>query len=80
MIETFNVQQISINKDFILIRIDSKEIKIPLDKISQKLKNADDFQRNLYKISPSGYGIHWPLIDEDLSVPALLKEFENKNP
>jgi len=25
-----------------------------------------------YEISPSGYGIHWPLIDEDLSIDGLL--------
>ncbi|MBC7864216.1 MAG: DUF2442 domain-containing protein, partial [Bacteroidia bacterium] len=25
-----------------------------------------------------GYGIHWPLIDEDLSVDALLKISEQK--
>jgi hypothetical protein len=25
-----------------------------------------------YEISPSGYGIRWPLIDEDLSIDGLL--------
>jgi hypothetical protein len=47
-----------------------------LDKISNKLRLANELQRNFYKISPSGYGIHWPLIDEDLSVDALLKTTE----
>ncbi|OYZ50723.1 MAG: hypothetical protein B7Y15_08625 [Bacteroidetes bacterium 24-39-8] len=27
----------------------------------------------MFTISPSGYGIHWPLIDEDLAVDAILK-------
>ena len=26
-----------------------------------------------FEISPSGYGIHWPLIDEHLSVEGLLR-------
>jgi len=26
----------------------------------------------IQEISPSGYGIHWPLLDEDLSVDGLL--------
>ncbi len=52
--------------------IDSKLITVPLDKISNKLKTANEFQRNLYKISPSGCGIRWPLIDEDLSVDACI--------
>ena len=44
-----------------------------LDIVSPKLKFASADERNFYKISPSGYGIHWPLIDEDLSINALLK-------
>jgi hypothetical protein len=28
-------------------------------------------ERNTYEISPSGFGVHWPLIDEDLSFPNL---------
>jgi hypothetical protein len=56
------------------ITIDGINHKIDLNIVSTKLKNADDVQRNLYKISPSGYGIHWPLIDEDLSVEGLLRK------
>jgi len=26
----------------------------------------------MYEFSPSGYGIHWPLIDEDISMDGLL--------
>jgi len=73
MIATHNIQDITFDNDFIQLQIDGKQIKISLDKISLKLKAADKLQRNFYKISPSGYGIHWPLIDEDLSVDALLK-------
>jgi hypothetical protein len=25
-----------------------------------------------YEISPGGYGIHWPELDEDLSIKAFL--------
>nr|WP_253276482.1 DUF2442 domain-containing protein [Synechococcus sp. PCC 6312] len=27
----------------------------------------------MYQVSPAGYGIHWPLIDEDLSINGLLR-------
>jgi hypothetical protein len=40
---------------------------------TEKLLNATDIERALYKVSPSGYGVHWPLIDEDISLHALLK-------
>ena len=73
MIATHTIQDISFDQNSIQLSIDGKIIKISLDKISSKLKSANELQRNLYKISPSGYGIHWPLIDEDLSVDALIK-------
>ena len=73
MIATHDIQKITFDKDFIYLQIDGKEIKAPLEKVSSKLKVAEDFQRMMYKISPSGYGIHWPLIDEDLSVDSLMK-------
>ncbi|MBX3164783.1 MAG: DUF2442 domain-containing protein [Bacteroidetes bacterium] len=75
MIATHNIQNITFDKGFMCLKIDNKSIKIALDKISSKLKNADDLQRSFYKISPSGYGIHWSLIDEDLSVEAILKQY-----
>ena len=73
MIATHTIQDISFDKETISLKIDGKLIKVALDKISSKLKLANDFQRQFFKVSPSGYGIHWPLLDEDLSVDALLK-------
>ncbi len=64
---------ITFDKDFIYLTIDGKEIKILIEKASKKLKAANEYQRMLYKIFPSIYGIHWPFIDEDLSINALLK-------
>ena len=76
MIVTHNIQNITFSENTIQLMIDGKLITIPLDKISNKLKTATELQRNFYKISPSGYGIHWPLIDEDLSVDALIQAIE----
>ena len=73
MVAAHNIQEITFDQNSIKINIDGKEIKVLLDKVSQKLKVANDMQRSFYKVSPSGYGIHWPLIDEDLSVDAILK-------
>lgn len=73
MIATHNIHSITFDQNFIQLSIDGKVFKISLDKISNKLKSANELQRNFYKISPSGYGIQWPLIDEDLSIDALIK-------
>lgn len=76
MIATHKIQEITFEKDMISLKVDGKLIRILLDKISLKLKSANEMQRNFYKISPSGYGIHWPLIDEDLSISAMIKQAE----
>jgi uncharacterized Ntn-hydrolase superfamily protein len=73
MIATHNIKNISFGQNTILLLIDGKSIELSLDKVSKKLKDASELQRKFFKISPSGYGIHWPLIDEDLSVDAILK-------
>jgi len=43
-----------------------------LAKISSRLLKASQTERLRFEVSPSGYGIHWPLIDEDLSIDGLL--------
>ncbi len=73
MIATHNISDISFGHNSIKLEIDGTTIELMLDHVSQKLKEASDIQRKLYKISPSGYGIHWPLLDEDLSVDSILK-------
>ena len=75
MIATHKIETIRFNQDFIFLNIDGNELKIPLDKLSGRLKSATAVEREMYKISPSGYGIHWPLIDEDLSIEGILRDF-----
>ena len=70
---THKIDSIKFDQDFIYLNIDGNEIKVALDSLSLKLKSADEYQRMFYKISPSGYGIHWALIDEDLSIEGILK-------
>jgi len=73
LIATHKIDSVKFDQDFIYINIDGNDIKVALDSLSLKLKSADEYQRMFYKISPSGYGIHWPLIDEDLSIEGILK-------
>ncbi len=73
MIATHKIEDVNFDQHSIYLQIDGRQIKVSLDVLSSKLKNATELQRKLYKLSPSGYGIHWPLIDEDLSIDALLK-------
>ena len=46
---------------------------IPWEECSQRLAEANTSQRAVLDLSPSGYGIHWPLIDEDLAIDPLIR-------
>jgi hypothetical protein len=63
---------VSIEQNLLIIEIDGKTYNFKINEISAKLSNATEKEKREFKISPSGYGIHWNLIDEDLSVNGLL--------
>jgi hypothetical protein len=45
-----------------------------------RLLNATAEQRNNWRISGGGYGIHWEDVDEDLSTEGLLRGAPATNP
>jgi hypothetical protein len=52
--------------------LDGRTIAVPLAWYP-RLFNATPGQRANWEIAGAGYGIHWPEIDEDLSVEGLLR-------
>lgn len=67
-----DVKDISFTEEIMKLIIDGKKYEFNLNKISSRLKSISQSDRQNYEISPSGYGIHWPTIDEDLSIDGLL--------
>lgn len=67
-----DVRNLKFLDDRLLIEIDGEERMFSLNDISKKLAKASPLERTTYEVSPSGYGIHWPLLDEDLSINGLL--------
>jgi len=66
------ITNIKFENETMSITIDGLERVFELKNVSPRLLNATENQRLNFVVSPSGYGIHWPLIDEDLSIDALL--------
>jgi len=54
------------------IQIDGKAYEFDLAKHSDRLAGASQAQREHVEVSPGGYGLHWPDLDEDLSIDGLL--------
>ena len=57
----------------LIIVTEAGSISIPWEKCSERLARASLLERCRAELSPSGYGIHWPLLDEDLAIGPLLK-------
>ncbi len=66
------VQNVHFEADNIVLTINGDQKRFALEKVSLRLLNATESQRQAFEVSPSGYGIHWPSIDEDISIDGLL--------
>ena len=51
--------------------VDGREIAVPLEWFPT-LRDATAGQRSTWRLIGRGIGIHWPEIDEDVSVESLL--------
>jgi hypothetical protein len=48
------------------LEVDGRRLSFPLAELSDRLTASTPEQQRVFEVSPSGYGIRWPLIDEDL--------------
>ena len=65
---------VRIESGFLIIERNNETYRFELKTISERLAKATPAQLSEFTVSPSGYGIHWSLIDEDISIPALVNE------
>jgi hypothetical protein len=66
------VQEVRIENGVIFLNVDGRHVDKNLGDLSRRLGAASAEQLGQFEVSPSGYGIHWPLLDEDLSIDGLL--------
>ena len=66
------VQNVRCTDDRLIVDLtDGRELSVPMRRYP-RLLNATSAQRADWELAGAGYGIHWPQIDEDLSVKGLL--------
>lgn len=56
----------------IVLLSDGREVAVPIDWFP-KLRDASETERNHWRLIGNGQGIHWPDLDEDVSVSGLLQ-------
>ena len=67
-----DIQKVEFQGSKLVVHVDGHCVEKELSTLSERLLHASAEERKRFEISPSGYGIHWPLIDEDLSIDGLL--------
>jgi hypothetical protein len=66
------VKNVTVTDDLITFHlVDGRVISVPLV-WSWRLSEATTAQRNNYEIIGDGQGVHWPDVDEDLSVEGMF--------
>jgi len=70
------VQSVRAEAAYLYLTVGTQRYRIQWAKCSPRLAKATRPQRQHFEISPSGYGLHWPEIDEDLAITPLLQNAE----
>ncbi len=71
--ETITATAIETTPEALILVLGERRVCLPWKKCSRRLAGASEAERMRAELSPGGYGIHWPLIDEDLSINGLLR-------
>jgi hypothetical protein len=72
MDKAHDLKNVSFDGDTMLLSVDGTDYKVEISGHSTKLSKATLQQKQYFAISPSGYGIRWPELDEDLSIDSLI--------
>ena len=74
------VSEVSVTEELITFRLmDGRVVSVPLA-WSWRLSEATSAQRNKFEIIGDGEGVHWPDVDEDLSVEGMLHGVPARRP
>ena len=74
MEKVYDIKNFKITKEAISYKILGESIVVPLkDAGSAVLLKTDPKNLQTYELDQNRIGIHWPLLDEDLSIEGLLR-------
>ena len=75
--EPITATAIETTGDALVLVLPDRRLRVPWKRCSKKLASATNLQRSTAELSPGGYGIHWPLLDEDLSIAGLVRDVDS---
>ena len=66
------IANVRLSGTMLTLCVDGQEYRVDVASQSARLARATQPQRQHFELSPAGYGIHWPDVDEDLSIDGLI--------
>jgi len=71
-IHTLRAQQVRVEEDALVVELqDGRILSLPLAYFPRMLHGTSEERRN-FRLIGNGEGIHWPDLDEDISIEHLL--------
>lgn len=71
-VRELSILSLRIDQEMLVAEIsDGRIVSIPKVWFA-RLRNASQKELENFELSPSGYGIHWPDLDEDISIKSFL--------
>jgi hypothetical protein len=67
-----DIELVKAEAEALYLKVNSQAYRVSWRDCSTLLDKATLAQRKHMRVSPSGYGIHWPELDEDLAIQPLL--------
>ena len=72
------IKSVGFSTDKLFIELSTGRVLIVPHSYTQRLANAKSEQLKEYRLIGNGRGIHFPLIDEDISVEGIIRDFGNE--
>lgn len=74
MNKIYAIRHFVVMNDAIGFELGDATIRVPFERSgSRVLPTAQPEQRQVFELDEDGLGVHWPLLDEDLSIAGLLR-------
>ena len=72
-VESVRASELKITDDELIVAlVDGRKLSVPLAWFP-RLSQATEEQRQKWRFVGRGHGIHWPEVDEDISIASLLR-------
>jgi len=72
------ISSVGFAEDRLFVELTTGRVLVVPLSYTKRLKNASQAELKEYRLVGNGRGIHFPLIDEDISVEGIIRDFGNE--